>query len=161
MNDVIKEEIPIDDEPNISPNISPTKDKSYQCDAKRGNIINHQRIHSNEKPYQCDVCNKKFTEKGIIVKHHRIHSNEKPYQCDVCDKQFTRRDCLAKHQRIHSKKNMTFFILRGDYRSRLNCSCPTGLVYLLLGTPSPDGSPRLCAWQELTQHILLVILRGR
>ena len=46
------------------------------------------RIHTNEKPYECDVCDEAFRESGHLKRHMRIHTNERPYECDVCDKAF-------------------------------------------------------------------------
>ena len=48
------------------------------------------RIHTNEKPYECDVCEKRFRESGTLKSHMRIHTNEKPYECDVCIEERTR-----------------------------------------------------------------------
>ena len=44
------------------------------------------RIHTNEKPYECDVCEKRFRQSGDLQRHKRMHTNEKPYECDVCEK---------------------------------------------------------------------------
>ena len=35
---------------------------------------------------ECDVCEKRFTTSGNLKTHARIHANEKPFECDVCEK---------------------------------------------------------------------------
>ena len=42
-----------------------------------------------QKPFECTVCHKRFTQKAHLVQHVRIHSGEKPFYCTVCNKRFT------------------------------------------------------------------------
>lgn len=39
-----------------------------------------------EKPYTCDICQRKFTSGSSLTCHRRTHTGEKPYSCPVCEK---------------------------------------------------------------------------
>ena len=78
------------------------------------------RIHTNEKPYECDVCEKRFTSICNLKKHMRIHTNEKPYECDVCEKRFT--------QSGHLKATCVFT----RTRNRMNAMCARSVLLNLV-----------------------------
>ena len=43
-------------------------------------LVAHQRTHTREKPYKCDICNKKFDKSSNLVIHRRAHTEEKTVQ---------------------------------------------------------------------------------
>ena len=60
--------------------------------SKKSNLAQHMCINTaaGDKPYQCKVCDKYFSQSSDLTVHMRVHTGDKPYQCKVCDKSFSR-----------------------------------------------------------------------
>ena len=53
--------------------------------------------HKGEKPYQCTLCENKFSRNDEFTRHMLTHTGEKPYQCNQCDKAFKLKKGLNRH----------------------------------------------------------------
>ena len=76
------------------------------CDRKyssKSSLHQHMKIHDQSNILKCDVCLKVFTNKYDLKRHYRTHTGEKPFVCQVCDKKFARKTTLVLHQATHSE----------------------------------------------------------
>ncbi|KXS19539.1 hypothetical protein M427DRAFT_95172 [Gonapodya prolifera JEL478] len=55
--------------------------------------------NARDRPYVCSEpgCGATFYRPPDLLRHATVHSKEKPYQCQDCQKWFTRKDALKRH----------------------------------------------------------------
>ncbi|PRD28125.1 UNVERIFIED_CONTAM: Ras-responsive element-binding protein 1 [Trichonephila clavipes] len=49
------------------------------------------------KMHRCNICLYTTSKTTNLRRHLLIHSREKPFQCDVCSKSFTQKQTLHRH----------------------------------------------------------------
>ncbi|XP_061180551.1 zinc finger protein 473 homolog [Saccostrea echinata] len=87
--------------------------KPYQCDVcnrkytMQSCLRRHMLVHTGLKPNRCQVCGKSFVEKQQLLVHFRIHTGERPHQCSVCGKRFTQYGTLHNHMQVHRKQQLS------------------------------------------------------
>ncbi|KAF9966611.1 small nuclear RNA activating complex, polypeptide 3 [Mortierella alpina] len=71
---------------------------------QRQKAMRHIQTHTGDKPYQCQLCRKRFSEANIMAQHMRTHTGEKPFRCPEpgCGREFSISGALTIHRRVHT-----------------------------------------------------------
>ena len=57
--------------------------------------------HRKIKTIKCNYCDMMFSDKYKAKVHERKHTGESPYMCDICSKTFKRKEALDNHAIVH------------------------------------------------------------
>ena len=48
----------------------------------------HQVIHTGEKAFKCDECDRQFSQSASLKQHQFLHTGVKTFKCDECGMEF-------------------------------------------------------------------------
>ena len=63
-------------------------------------------VHEGKKPFKCDICDYRCSQKVNMNRHvASVHEEKKPFKCEICDATFTQKSSLKTHMtNIHQEK---------------------------------------------------------
>ncbi|KAM8817915.1 zinc finger and BTB domain-containing protein 41 isoform 2-T2 [Rhynchonycteris naso] len=92
-----------------------------------GKYESHTRVHTGEKPFECDICHQRYSTKSNLTVHRKKHSNEtefhkKEHKCPYCNKLHASKKTLAKHvKRFHPENAQEFISIKKTKSESWKC----------------------------------------
>ncbi|XP_037537535.1 zinc finger and BTB domain-containing protein 41 [Nematolebias whitei] len=95
---------------------------------RAGKYESHTRVHTGEKPFQCDICLQFYSTKSNLTVHKKKHASDAPFQkkehkCPFCNKLHASKKTLAKHvKRFHPDHTQEFLATRRKKSEGWKCA---------------------------------------
>lgn len=82
--------------PSLSDVFPFSADKAYHVYAPKA-VALAANAKVGDNVMKCKFCEKIFQHRSKLLEHLVTHTDEKPFQCTMCDKKFTRSATLKRH----------------------------------------------------------------
>ncbi|KAL5104383.1 Sal-like protein 3 [Taenia crassiceps] len=106
-----------------------------------------ERYQRNMVPNQCGVCHKVLSCRSALTMHYRVHTEERPFVCKICTKRFSTKGNLKTHLGQHHETVEAYRIaartavLTGSVMPRPPALPALSAVVSEMDAPSPRVSP--------------------
>ena len=141
-------------------NCKSASEKPFECDichkrySSRQSLRNHKRIHTDQYPFKCGICDKGFYNCAILKIHKRIHTGEKPFECNFCGKKSTKKSNMKRHERTHTgEKPFECNLCGRNFRQKVHLESHERVHH--------QQSKLKCTWNDCTAEFNSFTARNR
>lgn len=68
----------------------------------------------------CNTCGKTFSRRDNLMTHQRVHTDERPYKCVPCGKAFRWMSALRHHEEMHRRRELKMKMTEGNCLEKKN-----------------------------------------
>ncbi|XP_051985201.1 zinc finger and BTB domain-containing protein 41 [Xyrauchen texanus] len=101
----------------------PKCDKTFD---RIGKYKSHTRVHTGEKPFQCEICLQCYSTKSNLTVHKKKHESDAPVQkkehkCPFCNKLHASKKTLGRHVKRFHPDHLQEFLTQKKKREGWKC----------------------------------------
>lgn len=70
------------------------------------NLKDHiKSMHETKTEFICDTCGKSLKSRTSLQEHNKLHTDDRPYSCDICDRTFVTLYKMRRHRKdVHASR---------------------------------------------------------
>ncbi|XP_055321205.1 gastrula zinc finger protein XlCGF52.1-like [Sitodiplosis mosellana] len=83
--------------------------------SQKAHLVIHMRVHSGDKPFECEECFKQFTLNSSLNKHMKLHAGPRPFRCSKCHERFSDQDERVSHEEKCNRRVYECYVCRKSF----------------------------------------------
>ncbi|XP_018394258.1 PREDICTED: zinc finger protein 91 [Cyphomyrmex costatus] len=85
----------------------------------------NKHLYAGGVSYKCKTCNKEFKYESALYRHERTHNGEKPFECEYCGIRFSQKTTLEQHVVAHHFNEERYKSNKHIYTGGVSFKCRT------------------------------------